>query len=31
MRKILIDVLILEDKKNKTIVTDFYIYETVMK
>lgn len=31
MRKILIDVLILEDKKNKTIVTDFYIYETVVK
>ena len=31
MRKILIDVLILEDKKNKTIVTDFHIYETVMK
>lgn len=26
-----IDVLILEDKKNKTIVTDFHIYETVMK
>ncbi|MBQ3677165.1 MAG: hypothetical protein II926_07375 [Bacteroidales bacterium] len=26
-----IDVLILEDKKNKTIVTDFHIYETIKK
>lgn len=26
-----IDVLILEDKKNKTVVTDFHIYETKLK